>query len=553
MEKKEHRQPIPGKRSYLKLMNDLEEGDIQIPRFQRDFVWDLEKATKLLDSILKGYPVGTFTLWKIDTSSHEDPIGNYYKEIDYFDIPKPKEGHPIKYVLDGQQRISSLYAAHIGAKVPKNNKKPIDYKNIYVDLEAKIEHNDSQIIVKDKPDRNYITLHDLLRKGNAFFRNKYKGQYEYINLISDYKEIFTNYVFSTITFEQSGIEPAIEIFTRINTVGKTLTLFNIIAAKNYDAKREFDMQDKLKKFMSDLKNKKSNYETISSTIILYVLSLSLSENKDCKRKTILNLEKNDIINNWDKVIKSISWSIDYFKNKYHIYFSKLLPYELLLVPFAYFHLKNKQKDPNGKQSKFLEEFFWRMSLSNRYRNSSDSKLGQDIRRIDKILGSEKPSYSDIQLNFTEPNYLRGKEFSISDSFSKAIICLLVSCEPRNFKADTLVPIDNSNLYKKNSKNYHHFFPQAYLKNKGIENVNSIVNITLISSGENQEDFKDKAPKKYITECSKENSKLDKILKENHLIDDIKKFGIYDNDYEVFLEERSKAIYDKLKEKLGGSI
>ena len=551
MEMKEYRQPSPGHINYSDLMLDLKRGNIQIPRFQRDFVWNLDKTTKLLDSILKGYPIGTFTLWKIDTSSHKDPIESYSKKIDYLNIPEPKEGQHLNYVLDGQQRISSLYAAHIGAEIHKSNKRPVDYKNIYVDLKAKIEHNDTQIIVKDKPKGIHITLHDLLREKHAFFRDNYENKY--IDLIHDYKEIFKTYQFSIITFEQYDIEPAIEIFTRINTGGKTLTLFNIIAAKNYDAEQNFDMQDKLKEFVNDLEKRNSNYETISSTIILYVLSLYLSESNDCTRKTILNLKKQDIIDNWDKVIESISWSIDYFRNKYHIYFSKLLPYDLLLVPFAYFHIRNNQKDPSGEQSKFLEEFFWRMSLSSRYTNSSDSKLGLDIKKIDDILEDNKPGYPNIQLNFTEPNYLIEKDFSSGESFSKAIICLLVSCKPKNFKIDTFVTIDDSNLYKKNAKNYHHFFPQAYLKDKGIKNENSIVNITLINSGENQEYIKDKAPSEYIEECLKGNSKLKNTLKENHLIDDIKKFGIHDNNYETFLQERSKSIYNKLIEKLGGSI
>ena len=56
--------PEPQGISFSSLMNDIERGLIKIAQFQRDFVWDKEKSAKLLDSIIKGYPVGTFILWK---------------------------------------------------------------------------------------------------------------------------------------------------------------------------------------------------------------------------------------------------------------------------------------------------------------------------------------------------------------------------------------------------------------------------------------------------------------------------------------------------------
>jgi hypothetical protein len=74
---------------------------------------------------------------------------------------------------------------------------------------------------------------------------------------------------------------------------------------------------------------------------------------------------------------------------------QLLPYDSLLVPFAYFFYFKKDK-PDADQRKYLEEFFWRMSLSFRYSSSSESRLAQDIKRIDSILNNERPDYSDIE-------------------------------------------------------------------------------------------------------------------------------------------------------------
>ena len=57
-------QPRSNTLQYNMLISDIEQGIIKIPQFQRKFVWTLEQTANLLDSILKGYPIGTFILWQ---------------------------------------------------------------------------------------------------------------------------------------------------------------------------------------------------------------------------------------------------------------------------------------------------------------------------------------------------------------------------------------------------------------------------------------------------------------------------------------------------------
>jgi hypothetical protein len=155
-----------------------------------------------------------------------------------------------------------------------------------------------------------------------------------------------------------------------------------MSAKTYDEAQKFDMEHKFQKILKELAECK--YDTISSSVILSTISLILSKTKECKRKVILQLDKQAIIDVWDSVISALKDSIDYFRSVYRIPVSLILPYDSLLVPFTYFFYRNKDK-PAGNQIKYLEEFFWRMSLSFRYSSSSESKLAQDIKRIDKIL------------------------------------------------------------------------------------------------------------------------------------------------------------------------
>ena len=60
-----NKQPKPDSKKYLDLISEIQKGQIKVPKFQRNFVWSLDKTAKLLDSILKGYPIGTVEQMKL--------------------------------------------------------------------------------------------------------------------------------------------------------------------------------------------------------------------------------------------------------------------------------------------------------------------------------------------------------------------------------------------------------------------------------------------------------------------------------------------------------
>jgi hypothetical protein len=258
------------------------------------------------------------------------------------------------------------------------------------------------------------------------------------------------------------------------------------------------------------------------------------------------LEKQDIIDAWDDAISALEHSIDYFRTSYGIPVSQLLPYDALLVPFGYFFYQKKDK-PDGKQRRYLEEFFWRACLSFRYSSSTESSLAQDIKRIDMILNGERPKYDDIKLQLNSPDDLINMEFRAGNSYCKAVMCLLAAHEPKDFQDNSKVILDNSWLKLANSKNYHHFFPKAYLKGRKIDNANSLMNITFVSDHLNKRKIGASAPSEYIGEFATQNEKIEQTLA-SHLID-YQASGIESNDYSVFLKKRADMVYKELKDRL----
>lgn len=538
-------QPKPDSKTYDDLISDVKKGVIKVPKFQRDFVWDLKATAKLLDSILKGYPIGTFILWETDQRIND------IKNIGGFDLPETPVGRNVQYVLDGQQRITSLFAAYLGAQIKKpSEKKVTDYKDIVVNLEENLEENEKDIVtVKDEAEV-FIPLHDVLnfdyQMGNELEQRGFEKSQ--INQISVYSSAFKTYAFSTVTLRQNDIESAIEVFTRINTGGKVLTLFEIMSAKTYDEAANFDMQARWEKFQKKLND--SKYENISPSVLLQILSLIISESKECKRKTILSLDKADIIAKWADVISAIEKTIDHFRTVLRIPVSQILPYDTLIVPFAYFFLKTG-KSPNGQQRKYLEELFWRSSLSLRYSSATESKLSADIKKVDLIIAGRRPFYTEFKLYINSAQDLRETDFSTGNAICKSILCILAYHEPKDFDTNGKVLLDNSYLKIASSKNYHHFFPRAFIRKQGSDAetpyANSIVNITLVSAELNKKRISAKAPSVYLTDFADENSELKHTLS-SHLIE-MDDASVVQDDFTAFLKQRSEVLYAEILKRI----
>ena len=158
-------QPEPQSVALPTLMNNIEQGLVKIPQFQRDFVWPLKRSATLIDSILKGYPIGTFILWKT-----KEPL-RFVRNIGGAELPGTPPGDFVQHVLDGQQRLTSLYATYHGLPVERAERVD-DFAEIYIDLDASTDNSQEEQVavvgVGDKDPTSVVRVVDLLHKDFAF-------------------------------------------------------------------------------------------------------------------------------------------------------------------------------------------------------------------------------------------------------------------------------------------------------------------------------------------------------------------------------------------------
>lgn len=527
-------QPEPQGPQFRSVMSEIENGIIKIPQFQRDFVWPRAKSAKLLDSIIKGYPIGTFILWRTKEQLRT------VKNIGGADLPQTPKGDFAKQVLDGQQRLTSLYAAINGLKVARDGHVD-DYSEIYVDLDA---NDDAEIVTTDVTDKSdaksYIKLCDLM-EGKFTLFNTFPEKFH--EKLDEYKERMKTYAFSVVLVKDAPIDVATEIFTRINTGGQQLSVFEIMVAKTFDKDRDFDLSEKYDALIERLMQ--IDYGTIPASVILQTIAGILVN--QVGKKEILKLNRKKFIDTWEPMCEAVERAAEYFRNAYRIPVSHLLPYQSLIVPFAYYFYKHPDK-PTGTAKDLLQDFFWRVSLTSRYSRSAESQIEQDLKRIEQILQGKEPRY-DVGVD-TSPEFITSNGwFSANRAYIKAILCLYAFHEPKSFNDDSLVRISNDWLKRANSKNYHHFFPRAYLHKQGYEEweVNHIANITIVDDFLNKREISDKAPATYMKKFDKQNSTLMKTMR-THLIR-LNSFGIWENDYELFFKKRCEWISKELQKRI----
>ena len=215
--------------------NNLTNGNYVIPDFQRDFVWDIEQSARLLDSWIKGYPLGAFILWTTDEKLCPiKQIGNEFK------FTQKDSTEKTTYILDGQQRITSIFAALKGLTVKKKH-----YSDIIINLDVELDDYEKDIVTvkNDEVDFCYISFDKLYQNDIAYyFANYNKTQ---IDKISSLFKKISELDFPSIKIDGANIEVATDIFTRLNTGGKKLTAFEIMTAKTYKH-NEFNLADKAK-------------------------------------------------------------------------------------------------------------------------------------------------------------------------------------------------------------------------------------------------------------------------------------------------------------------
>jgi hypothetical protein len=509
-----------------KLISRVADGDIKIPAFQRRFVWAEDQVIELLDSIYRDYPIGSILLW----NSNEKLKAT--RNVCGFDIPDRPESYPVNYVLDGQQRLSTIYAVFCKdrSQASGDNSTDLGSFEIYFDLDSK------RFQLKDDVATGPLFPLKSLFNITEFIQELQNIPKEYHPLVQALHTKFNNYEVPVVTITNRSKAEVGIIFERINSTGTKLTTLDLMIAWTWS--EDFHLQDQIIDLLAKLDEK--GFGDIPEKTILQCLSAMIS--KSTSTSAILELTPGQVHQSFPNLIASMEKAIDFLFTQLNAT-KDFLPHIQQLIPLTFFF--SKVNSPSLDQTKWLKQWFWKTSFSKRYSGQTDDKMDADIVLFEQLIAGQPEGLNKYSYTVTEDQLIKQK-FTKNSPLVRAFLLLLAQNKPIDLVNGNNVDLGAA-LSKYNAKEYHHIFPRAHLKGRQFpaDKINSLCNFCFLTADSNKK-ISSKAPSDYFTNIVPQN-KFGNILEVNLM--PLNRDVYEKNDYEQFLKLRSQLIIQLLNRQL----
>lgn len=571
------------------LLAKVKSGAIQLPDFQRGWVWDDEHIISLLSSISRGFPVGAIMTLEAggDVKFMPRPIEGV---SDISDVPQ-------EFLLDGQQRLTSLYQSllHPGPVDTVDSRKRRFKRWYYVDMlkavDPRFDRDDVFISVPEDrrilknfgrevdrdlssaeseykhhmmPTERLLDSMDWLfgyndywqtsnrqhPRGNvADFRNKFKKQ------VIDQ---FSNYQLPVITLEKETSKEAVCIvFEKVNTGGVTLNVFELVTAAF--AADDFRLRDDWAARSDRLREAYGVLQGVESGQFLQIVTLLAtydrrkqflaaggSENQapgiSCNRDSILNLKLEEY-KRWADCVEAGLKKAARFLNLQFIFKNKDIPYPTQLVPLAALFVELGDELKPAKAQAKLERWFWSGVFGESYGSKPEGRFALDLPQVaEYVRGGNVPTV------VTQANFIPERLLTLRTRNSAAYKGLYAfqlksgaadwrTGEPLTFATWAFEGVD-----------IHHIFPKAWCRSKQIPPrlYDSIINKTPIDATTNRK-IGGRAPSDYLRSLAQDidSGLLDRVLAAHWLRPELLRA---DNFAECFVERGVKML-----ELIGGAM
>jgi hypothetical protein len=578
------------RKSLETLLAWVDSGDLQLPDFQRGWVWPQSNISSLVASISLGYPTGTLMLLQTGGAT------NFKARLVEGTDTRKSSVTAQRLILDGQQRITSLYQA-IKMSTPVitvDDKKKEISGWFYIDMKGAINETidrdltivfvpESRIVKNFKGEvtldlsnsqqeykLDYFPLKEVFsssdwQKGYIDFGgNSVAERWDLWKAFQDkVLSKFQKYQMPYIELAKETPKGAVcEIFEKVNTGGVTLTVFELLtatfAADNQDLRADWKSRKQkwagsehktLKKF------KETDFLQIVTLLATYKkkqknLSSGNSSRVSCKREDILSLTWEEYEKSAGEAVKGLLDANQFLLSQY-IFDEKYLPYGSQLIPLAaIFASLGKDSETHAAQEK-IARWFWSGVLGELYGGAIETRFGLDLPEVvEWVKGSKTVPRTIEDANFTSSRLL-----TLSSRLSaayKGIFALMLKNGAKDWIKGTDITIAT---YFDSKIDIHHIFPKVWCRSQGIKrgHYNSIINKTPLTAKTNRS-IGGVAPSEYIKkiiETGKVSSKASLIKNINsHVLE----FNfLNDNDYYEFYKDRQSKLIKLIESAFGKPV
>ncbi len=505
------------------ILDTVIRGQIRIPAFQRGFVWEPDRVAYLMDSIYKGFPFGSLLFWRTkEQLKSENKLGP-------FNLPKPAEDYPVDYVLDGQQRITSIFGVF---QTQLTGTATEAWQEIYFDFSAETSAQESQFLallpheVDIKKHFPLKTLFDTTayRKATSNFDESLAKK------IDEMQTVFKEVRIPVQLFKTENKATVAIIFERVNRQGVPLDTLQLLSAWTWSD--DFQLQAQFADLAEQLEPFGFGSVAEDSNLILRCCSAVLGG--DASPESLMTLSGETVRNRFTEVLNGIRGAVDFVRSNLSVQSLENLPYANLLVPLsAFFSVSaNKEIKYTDVQRQTITKWFWRTCFAKRYSSGLLRNLNTDIEEMRKLRENKPSALGGFSVAITE-NIFTSNIFTIGTVNTNTFILLLAHQKPLSFISGA--PIDlGEKLRQSNRAEFHHLMPKAYLlaSKQDSYSPNCLANFAFISRADNRA-LGGIAPSLYKAHMP---ATTEDILKLAMCPDDL-----FNDDFKTFILNRTSAL------------
>ena len=574
------------------LLKDIHSGKMQLPDFQRGWVWDDDRIRGLLASIAVSFPIGAVML--LETGGN----GVRFKPRLGQGVTRATISDPAILILDGQQRFTSLYQALMMSTAVETmtlQKKKIS-RYYYFNMQAMVngEVDEEEAILSIPAERQLrsdfgrkvdldVTTPQLEYENHLFPVNRVfdsadwrTGYQDFWGYIPEKMKLYNKFEQQVIKrFEQYQIpiiklfnstpkEAVCLVFEKVNTGGVPLTVFELLTATF--AADNFQLRDDWREREKRLKDQYKALGSIQSDDFLQAISLLVTQARrqqaindgvtadkvpgiSCKRRDILQLTVEDYQQWAGAVEKGFGQAARFLYGQY-IFRATDLPYRTQLVPLAAaFVSLNHDAESVGAQ-KLIARWYWCGVLGELYGGAVESRFARDLPDLVEFVRSGEQEPKTVQDANFDANRLLSLRTRNSAAY-KGIHALLMRSGCGDFRTGDTV---STQTFFDGSIDIHHIFPQDWCVKARIvpERYNSIINKTAVSARTNRM-IGGNAPSIYLAKIEAETRQsrmeLSRILETHGITAD----SLYNDRFDDFFSRRAGALVSLIENAMGKPV
>jgi hypothetical protein len=415
------------------LIREVETGKVRIPIFQRPFVWRRDQMRELLDSIRSQYPIGSLLLWET-----EEPIASR-DWVGPVHIRKNMKGLA-SYVLDGQQRLSSLVGVLRKPdvnRVNNANASDPDLWCIWFNAESKtFEHHKTT----ESPDAWHFPLWKLmntiefLEESGRIYQSGHQNANQFIANIQDLTRVFNSYKIPVIRLKQANLSQAVDIFSRLNSKGQTISSDQMAAALSYredGGQPLFNLAEKIDELIGRLAE--IGFGAIDRKVVLRTYMAAMEVDIYSKEWGVLtDPNRGEPSKQLPQVIDRAGNALIKAVNFLHgvgVKTARLLPYAMQLVVLGAFFLKCE--NPSKEQKLFLRRWFWVSSFTCRFGSSNPSQNNSIVVEFRDDVSQDMLPNSLQNMRMDTPAEPFPTDFDMRSARARTVLLVLLSLKPQD--------------------------------------------------------------------------------------------------------------------------